>query len=52
MSDKKIKCTVLRDVWNAAGERIVAGSEVYLSPEDAMDGVETGALSRVKGDSK
>lgn len=48
MADKKIKCRVLRDVWNAEGERIVAGSEVYLSAEDAMDGVESGALSRVK----
>jgi hypothetical protein len=48
MAEKTIKCRVLRDVWNAEGERIVAGTEIDLPAEEAMDGVESGALSRVK----
>ena len=43
-----IKCLVLRDYWDADGERVCAGSEVNLPAEDAIDGVESGALSRVK----
>ena len=48
MAEKMIKCRVLRDVWNIDGDRIVAGSEVNLPVEQAMDGVEDGSLARVK----
>lgn len=48
MADRKIKCTILRDVWNADGERQPAGTEVDLTPEEAMDGVEKGLIARVK----
>jgi len=43
-----IKCMVMRDYWDESGERILAGSVVELPAEEAMDGVEIGALSRVK----
>lgn len=49
MAEKKIKCVILRDYWDDAGERQRAGKEVYLPAEEAMDGVEGGTLSRVKG---
>jgi hypothetical protein len=48
MAEKTIKCVVLRDFWNAAGDRVRAGSEVNLPAEQAMDGVESGSLTRVK----
>lgn len=48
MAEKLIKCMVMRDYWNESGERIAAGSVVELPAEAAMDGVEIGALSRVK----
>ena len=48
MADKTIKCVILRDFWDAQGNRQPAGKEVYLPAEEAMDGVESGALSRVK----
>ncbi|AGG91174.1 hypothetical protein SUFP_026 [Sulfitobacter phage NYA-2014a] len=47
-SEKLIRCVILRDFWNADGKRQPAGKEVDLPAEDAMDGVESGALSRVK----
>tara|TARA_R110000764_G_scaffold35137_2_gene78442 strand:- start:402 stop:701 length:300 start_codon:yes stop_codon:yes gene_type:complete len=43
-----IKCVILRDFWDKDGKRQPAGKEVDLTAEDAMDGVESGALSRVK----
>jgi len=49
MAEKKIKCVILRDYWDDAGERQPAGKEVNLTAEEAMDGVESGTLSRVKG---
>lgn len=52
MADKKIKCTILRDTWDEDGNRHKAGTTVMLDPEAAMDGVEKGALSRVKGTDK
>lgn len=48
MADKTIKCTILRDTWDAEGNRHVAGSVVDISAEAAMDGVENGTLARVK----
>lgn len=48
MAEKTVKCVILRDYWNEDGERQPAGKEIELSVEEAMDGVESGALSRVK----
>lgn len=39
---------VLRDFWDAEGNRIRAGAQIEASAADAMDGVEAGLLSRVK----
>jgi hypothetical protein len=47
-----IKCVVLRDYWDEAGERVPAGTEVDMPIADAMDGVEAGTLSRVKAAKK
>lgn len=44
-----IAVTVLRDVWDAEGERHRAGTVRHVSVEDAMDGIESGIYSRVKG---
>ena len=48
MAEKTVKCVVLRDYWPTEDNRVKAGSIVDVSPEDAMDGVEAGRLSRVK----
>ena len=48
MAEKMIKCTILRDTWDGDGVRHVAGEEVELPAEAAMDGVENGTLARVK----
>lgn len=39
---------VLRDFWDAEGERVRAGAQIEVGAEAAMDGVEAGLLSRVK----
>jgi len=49
MAEKTIKCVILRDYWDESGERQSAGKEVDLPAEEAMDGVEAGTLSRIKG---
>jgi hypothetical protein len=46
---KKIAVTVKRDFWNAEGERQRKGTVVELSVEEAMDAVESGAATRVRG---
>ena len=48
MADKMIECTILRDFWDAEGNRQPKGKVVSLPAEDAMDGVESGALTRTK----
>ena len=48
MSEKMVKCRIERDYWDADGVRHVAGTQVELPVEAAMDGMETGALTRVK----
>lgn len=48
MAEKLIKCRIVRDFWDADGERHRAGTEVELPVDAALDGIETGALSRVK----
>lgn len=37
-----------RDYWDESGERHRKGEIVELSADDALDGLESGALSRVK----
>lgn len=48
MAEKTIKCIILRDFWDADGNRQPAGKEIDLPAEEAMDGVESGALTRAK----
>ena len=43
-----IRCRIMRDYWDEDGVRQRAGQEIDVPAEEAMDGVETGALSRVK----
>ena len=45
---KTIKCAILRDFWDANGVRQPAGKEMDIPVDEAMDGVESGALTRVK----
>lgn len=51
MADK-VKCIILRDTWDESGERHRAGSEVMLAVDDAMDGIESGTLTRAKAPKK
>lgn len=44
-----IAVRVLRDFWDDKGERHAKGSIVEVPVEAALDGVEAGKLSRVKG---
>lgn len=48
MTDKLVKVRIERDFWDAEGARHRAGTEVDVPVEAALDGIETGALSRVK----
>lgn len=52
MNDKLIKVRIERDFWakNNAGETIRhrAGTEIEVPVEAALEGIETGALSRLK----
>lgn len=43
-----IPVRVKRDFWDAGGARHRKGTVVEVSVEAALDGIETGALSRVK----
>ena len=48
---KLIECRVVRDYWtkdDEDGGRVKAGTILELSPEDAIDGIESGNLARVK----
>lgn len=47
-ASRGIPVLVNRDYWDVGGNRIRKGSVVEVSVEDALDGVESGALSRVK----
>lgn len=44
-----VACVVLRDYWHAENDRVRAGTILDLEPMDAIDGIESGLLSRVKG---
>lgn len=48
MAEKTVKCMIARDYWDDDGERHAAGTEVEIPIEAALDGVESGALVRVK----
>lgn len=41
-------CVVLRDYWPEADQRVRAGTVIHVDAATAMDGIESGALSRVK----
>ena len=43
-----VRCPIARDYWDQDGIRHVAGTEVEVSVEAAFDGIETGALTRVR----
>lgn len=47
--EKLIPVVIKRDVWDADGTRHRKGTIIELPVDAAMDGVESGALSRVKG---
>lgn len=47
-ADRLIPVKIERDFWDAEGNRHRKGAIVEVSVEAALDGVETGALSRVK----
>lgn len=46
--EKLIPVRIERDFWDADGKRHRKGTIVEVPVETALDGVETGALSRVK----
>lgn len=46
--EKLIPVRINRDFWDASGVRHCKGTVVEVPVEAALDGVETGALSRVK----
>jgi hypothetical protein len=46
--EKTIKVRVLRDFWPKENERVRKGTEVDVSVEEALDGIESGAFERVK----
>ena len=46
--EKLIPVQILRDVWDADGNRHRKGQIIEVPVEAALDGVESGALSRVK----
>lgn len=45
-----VSVMVMRDYWDANGERHRAGSIEDVAVEDALDGIESGAMKRHKGD--
>lgn len=47
-AEKLIPVRINRDFWDAEGNRHRKGTVVEVPVEAALDGVETGALSRVK----
>lgn len=49
VKDRLIAVRIERDFWDADGERHRKGTVVEVPVDAALDGVETGALSRVKG---
>lgn len=48
MAEKKYEYTVERDQWDSDGNRHRKGRVVKLTADEAQDGVESGALKRIK----
>lgn len=46
--EKRVMCVVQRDFWDADGVRHCKGMVIGLTTEEALDGIETGAISRLK----
>lgn len=46
--DSLVQCVVNRDYWPTEGERVRKGTIIEITPEEALDGIETGAISRLK----
>jgi len=46
--DGTLMCEILRDFWDDEGKRHRAGKEVELPVEAAIEGIESGALKRIK----
>lgn len=47
-SEQLIEVQIVRDFWDESGERHRAGTVVKVPLDAALDGIETGALTRVK----
>jgi hypothetical protein len=47
-TEKLIPVRIMRDFWDSEGKRHHKGTVVEVPVDAALDGVETGALSRVK----
>ncbi len=45
---KTVACEVLRDFWDAEGNRTVKGTIVDLDPMDAIDLIEAKRIRKVK----
>lgn len=52
MADELIECQIKRDFWDADGKRHGKGTIVNVPTDAAMEGIETGALARVKKTAK
>ena len=46
--DSTIQCVVNRDYWPEEGKRVRKGTIVELTPEEALDGIEAGAIRRLR----
>lgn len=47
-----IEVEIVRDFWDEDGERHPAGKKVSVPVDAALEGIESGALRRVKKDGK
>lgn len=48
-ASKMVAVRIKRDIWDAEGERHPAGTVIDMTAEEAMDAIEAGTVSRVKG---
>lgn len=51
-AEQLIEVQILRDFWDEKGERQPEGKIIKVPVETALDGIESGALARVKPDKK
>lgn len=49
-SEQTVECEICRDYWDSDGKRHRKGTHVSLPVGAVMDGLETGAIKRVKDD--